>query len=106
MEITEDSERARLLNSSDRESGRRRPIQLICLVIFAVGCIAVITAIVLLSLPHTKENIAGGSEGPGDEPGKTGGISKGWFYVLFLLADIVLGIICFGCLRLFVFSVW
>ena len=93
MEITEDSERARLLTSP--ESGLRRPIQLICLVIFAVGCIAVTSAIVLLSLPLTKEITTGG---PGGQGGELGGISEGLLYVVFLLADIVLGIICFGCL--------
>ena len=66
MENTEDSERIPLLQvfpDPESHSRRRSPIQLVCLVIFVLGCIVVTTAIILLSRQQTEVVATGG---PGD----------------------------------------
>ena len=85
MENTEDSEATPLLRG---RSGRGRSNQLICLMICAVGCIAT-TGMVLCLTPRSRQGGGGGTL-EGRE-----GVSQGWHYVIFLSADIVLGIICF-----------
>ena len=100
MENTEVTERSPLLQvfpDPESHSRRRSPIQLVCLVIFVLGCIVVTTAIILLSRQQT-EVATGGPGGEGYTLGGRDGKSEVWLYVLFLLTDIVVGITCFCCL--------
>ena len=95
MENTEDSERIPLLrvfSDPESHSRRRRPIQLVCLVIFVLGCIVVTTAIILLSRQQTKLAATGGPGDRGYIPVGREGKSEVWLYVL------CSGITCFSYL--------
>ena len=95
MENTEVTERSPLLQvfpDPESHSRRRSPIQLVCLVIFVLGCIVVTTAIILLSRQQTKLAATGGPGDRGYIPVGREGKSEVWLYVL------CSGITCFSYL--------